>query len=171
VFDYLVGQWATFTNHTGVSCCFVERHLCLHHRATAILQESASVLPTLALAYSLLAETSWLSIAGSKGFQRIKRLAILGDFANGASSSHALTCAAAYDFGHVWRGYSPLRYAFGRARHLAPSSFVSGSFSKNVTRLAFSFKKRQPAILLSSLALTNLSLEVGVKRGISKMAP
>jgi hypothetical protein len=82
VFDYMVGQWATFTNHTGVSSArgiapmstlpgrYPSRvgELCIYRRRHG---------------YSLLAETSWLSLAGIQGFQRIKRLAILGDFANG----------------------------------------------------------------------------------------
>ncbi len=166
VFDYIFNQWSTFTNHTGVSSSTWNNSY-VYSTGSAIFQESTSSYADNGAAYALLAQTSWLALASIQGFQRVKRLIVLGDFVNGNSASHNLSIAAAYDFSTTFQ--AAVTYAFGA---------VSGSG-------IFQYRERLPIQKCDSISLliqetttgssaeyidlTNISFEAGVKKGVNKL--
>lgn len=166
VYDYLFNQWGTFTNHTGNSAT-VWNNTYVYSTSTLVLREAAGSYLDNGTSFKLLARTSWLALASVQGFQRVRRLAMLGDFVNGASSSHAMQVSAAYDFNETFQPAIP--YAFGA---------VSGSG-------AFQYRERLPIQKCGSISLlieelptgdsleyidfTNISFEAAVKKGLNKL--
>lgn len=166
VYDYLFGQWGTFTNHTGVSSSTWNNSY-IYSTGSAIYKEAPGYYLDDTVPFSLLLQFSWLALATIQGFQRVRRLIALGDFVNGASASHGVSIAAAYDFSTTFQP--------------AISYFPGAAAAQGV----FQYRERLPiqkcdsiTLLVQELVtgdsaeyldLTNMSFEAGVKKGVNKL--
>lgn len=169
VYDYIFNQWSTFTAHTGLSSSTWNSLYVYVTTAGRVFKESLGVYLDNASSFALLLQTSWLALGSIQGFQRVRRLIMLGDFVNGNSASHNLSIAAAYDFSPTFQ-----------------PSIASPPFGAISASGVFQYRERLPIQKCDSIALliqetttgssaeyvdlTNISFEAGVKKGVNKLA-
>ena len=80
VYDYFVGQWIRFTNLNSVdSCVFQGNHTRLFANGT-VWQETPGVYTDAGAFIPLALTTAWIQFAQLQGFQRIRKVMILGDY-------------------------------------------------------------------------------------------
>lgn len=171
VYDYIFQQWATFTNHQGLSGDVWQGSYVYARDDGAIYKEVPGFYLDKTTAFSVLAQTSWLALASVQGFQRVRRLAMLGDYQNGGAPSiagHGIQVSAAYDF------------------NPAPQIAVPFLFNKSILSAVYQYRERLPQQKCDSISLliqeittgdsaeymdlTNMSFEAGIKKGINKMS-
>jgi hypothetical protein len=93
IYNYFSNQWATFTNHQGISATVLNNDL-YYIRNNNDVFKSASHFTDNGSFIRLRMETSWMSFAGVQGYQRVYRALLLGKY----KSAHKLTMEAAYNF-------------------------------------------------------------------------
>ena len=94
VYDYQFKQWTLFTGHEGVSAVrYNEAYHYLKSDGTVLRQSASSFLDGNRDIHLKL-KTAWLRVAGIQGFQRVSRVAILGD----RLSAHQLVCRVMINF-------------------------------------------------------------------------
>lgn len=167
VYDYIFNQWSTFTNHTGTSSTASNGVYYYATTAGRVFKESSSSYLDNATAYSLLAQTSWLSFASIQGFQRVRRLIVLGDYANGLSALHNLSIQAAYDFSTTFQ--SAITYAFGAISTSGIFQYRERLPQQKCDSVSLLIQETTTGSDLEYIDLTNISFEVGVKRGVNKL--
>jgi hypothetical protein len=100
VYDYLFGQWSTFTAHEGVAAC-TSRGVYHYARANArVLVERDDDFRDVSSAYRLRWETAWIGLGDLQGYQRIKSVWVLGEY----RSSHTARLQVAYDYDRSFVG-------------------------------------------------------------------
>lgn len=114
--------------------------------------------------YALKFTTGWLSFADMQGFQRVYKLLILGEY----KSPHRLQIEVSYDFIDTVTQTTVID---------VPSSTVPYEFRVFLTRqkctaIKFTIQDLTPTVGTwdEGFALSNLALEIGVKRGLNKLS-
>jgi len=194
LYDYFFRQWSTFTNHEGTGGAIWDGVYCYGTTDGNIMQETAGVYLDAGSPIKLRIETAWIKLNTLQGFQRIRRAMILGEF----KSKHRLAVDIAYDYESMRRRVvfdaatlvatttfgDPLGAAFG-----AGTPFGSGTATSEMESSVYQLKAHAPvqkcqAIkfyfedlavvagvdLAGGYEITELMLEVGVKRGGYKIA-
>jgi hypothetical protein len=183
VYDYYVNQWSTFADHNAIDATVWNSAYTYLRPTGKVLQESQSVYGNDGAFSPVRLRTSWLSFAGLQGFQRVRRLVILGEH----RSAHKIKVSIAYDF----NPYATQEVDFDPGTLLdtpiygdpGPYGTVSpygGAFPLWQFRIHLERQKCQSIQILieesqvppygEGLSLTALSFEVGVKKGARKMA-
>lgn len=93
VYDYFVEQWATFTNINAIDACIFQNKM-VYTRPTGVTLLENDTYTDEGKFIKLRVKTSWLSFAGLQGFQRVRRLMILGEYI----SPHYLKIGIASNF-------------------------------------------------------------------------
>ncbi len=94
IYNYLFGQWSTFTNYEAVSAVRgLDSYLHLKSDGT-VNKEITDHYMDNGAKFAMGIETSWLALSQVQGFQRIYRLLLLGDFV----SHHYTKLKVAYDY-------------------------------------------------------------------------
>lgn len=93
VFDYFVQKWTTYTNHVGISATSLNGEYYYVRQNNQVYKES-SLHTDNGSFIKLRLETSWLSLAGIQGYQRVYRMLILGEH----KAAHKLIVKVAYNF-------------------------------------------------------------------------
>jgi hypothetical protein len=167
VYDYIFKQWSTFTNHTGTSSTAWNGVYVYATTGGNIFKEAAGSYLDNVTAFALLAQTSWLHLGSVQGFQRVRRLAMLGDYANGNSASHALSVSAAYDFSTTFQ--TAISYAFGTASSSGAFEYRERLPIQKCAAVSLLIQETTTGSALETVDLTNMSFEAGVKRGVNKL--
>lgn len=94
VYDYLVGQWSTFTNHRGLDSQIHNNEYYYLRSTGEVFKEDEDVYTDGGQPIYLTMETGWISFNGLNGFQRVYRFLATADY----KSPHFLRIKAAYDF-------------------------------------------------------------------------
>lgn len=167
VYDYIYNQWATFSNHTGTSSTFLGSVYYYATSAGLVFKESTTSFLDNATAYQLLAQSAWIATASIQGFQRVRRLIVLGDYTNGNSASHTLSIQAAYDFSSTFQ--SSIAYTFGLALSAAVFQYRERLAQQKCDSVSFLIQETTSGQSAEYVDLTNISFEVGIKRGVNKL--
>ncbi len=167
VYDYIFNQWSTFTAHTGLSATTFQSLYTYATAAGLVFQESATLYADNGVAYSLLAQTSWLALASVQGFQRVRRLIMLGDFVNGNSASHNLSIAAAYDFSTTFQ--AAVTYAFGAISASGVFQYRERLPIQKCDSISLLIQETTTGSTAEYIDLTNISFEAGIKKGVNKL--
>lgn len=167
VYDYIFNKWATFTNHTGISASDWNGTYVYLRTNGVIYKETPGTYTDNATAYSVLLQTSWLAFAGIQGFQRVRRLIILGDYINGLSASHGISVSAAYDFSTTFQ--NAVSYLFGAASSSGVLQYRERLPIQKCDSVSLLIQELTTGSSLEYLDLTNMSFEVGVKKGVNKL--
>lgn len=98
VYNYRFNEWSTYAGYKAFSCVRLVNDF--YHLTTSglVMKDNTDYLDNGAR-YSMAIETSWFSFAGLQGYQRIYRLACLGDFI----SDHYTRIKLAYDYENDFR--------------------------------------------------------------------
>lgn len=164
VFDYEMKQWSAFTNHQGYAATGWQGAYVYARTDGKIFKENTTRFLDDTTPYQVKAQTGWIALAQVQGLQRIRRVALLGDYTLGAG--HGVQVSAAYDFSTTLT--SPIAFTF----------LGTGG--------AFQYRERLPQqkcdsvqLLIEEITtgasgecvnLTNMSFEAGIKRGMNKMS-
>lgn len=97
VYDYFVEQWSVFTNHNAVSCITKDNNFTYLQPSGLVLQETPGQFKDNGSFIKLKLVTSWLSLGGLQGFQRVYKALILGQY----FGPHKLLVKFAYDFNPI----------------------------------------------------------------------
>jgi hypothetical protein len=80
VYDYFVGQWQTFDNHSGFDAVLWEgKYTYLKNNGQVFVQNPDSYTDA-GVEYNLTLSTSWLNLGQIQGYKRIRRASFLGQF-------------------------------------------------------------------------------------------
>ena len=183
VYDYLMGQWATFTNVAAVDAC-VWQGVYVWCKSNGRAYEEDTTSNTDAGAFiQLRFVTSWISLAQLNGFQRIYRLIVLGDY----EGAHSLRVRLGYDFtpeytydtsvdaetvtgpgvwggeatwgsGSVWGGAYPLEL------------FRVSPARQKCSAIRICIEDTQTSGYNEGFAIAGIGILAGVKSGTNKMA-
>lgn len=94
MYDYLVDQWGVFTNLAAVgSALYQNKHTYIKSDGT-ILQQGSSYLDAGSTPITLTIGTPWIKFMTLQGFQRAKRLMLIGEY----KSPHTLTVSLGFDY-------------------------------------------------------------------------
>jgi hypothetical protein len=94
VYDYYYDAWSTYTRQEAVSATnWLGAYVFLKADGSA-LRETDGVYADDGVPIRTRIETSWIQVAGLQGFQRLYRLALLGEYVG----EHVLKASLSYDF-------------------------------------------------------------------------
>jgi len=167
LYDDVMGCWSVFTNHQGLSATVWNgSYVYVRPSGEVYIEDDSSYLDS-ASSYPLLVQLQFIKAQSIQGFQRLKRVAMLGDYENGSSQGHGVQISAAYDFGTAFS--QPVAYYFGQ-------SSTSGTFQYR-ERLA---RQKCDAVQLliqeivtgaagEYVDFTDLGLEIVAKKGLNKL--
>jgi hypothetical protein len=194
LFDYLFKQWSTFTNHEGTSATFWDGTLCYGRTDGRVFRESDTTKSDAGSRVVMRLETAWVKLNTLQGFQRIRRAMVLGEF----KSNHRLALEIAYDYELIRRrlifdATSNIdTTTFGDPASPAflgdGTPFGSGTATDEMGTRVYQFRAHLPKQKCQSVKfyfedmhsvggylgegyeITELMLEVGIKRGTFKIA-
>jgi hypothetical protein len=96
LYDYVFKQWSVFTNHMGYSSDVWEGSYVYVRTDGNVYIENTSTFLDAGVSYFLLAQTAWIKASSIQNFQRVRRVALLGDYDN--SAGHGVQISAYYDW-------------------------------------------------------------------------
>ena len=181
VYDYLVGQWSTFTNHEGPDAdIYGDKYVYLRNDSQ-VYSEVNNLFTDNKQSIEMLLETGWMSFNGLQGFQRVYKMELLGKY----FTPHLLRIKAAYDFNEAFiqektidsdEHFNINKYGvddnYGAT---TPYGGKAGDY-----QLRFDFKRQksesvkiriqelQATDFGEGLSLSAMTLQVGGKRGLFK---
>jgi hypothetical protein len=168
-FDYDACQWSTFTNHAGYSADVWQGKYVYARTDGKIFQESPGYYLDGSTSFAVLAQTSWLAVAGVQGLQRIWELLMLGDYANGSGGAgHGVQVSLAFD-GDPTFG-TPVPYTFGSASSSGVFRYRQHMSRQKCASLSLLIQEVTTGDSADSLDLTDMSFRAGVKRGLARVA-
>lgn len=162
VYDYLMDQWSVFDFTAQSAVVWQGLYTCMN--GPYAMQETPGifVMPNGAF-YSMSLTTAWIQVAGMQGFQRLRKMNILGDYA----SPHALTVSVAYNYNpaivqtdtiQVPASIVPYQKQIHFARQLCQAVSITLSDGPS-----------EQGAFGEGAAFTGITVEVAVKRGIYKL--
>lgn len=168
VYDYIFNQWSNFTNHLGLSSDIWQGSYVYAQSNGSIYKETPGSYLDVSTAYAVLAQTSWLGLASVQGFQRVRRLIVLGNFANGLSANHGVQITASYDFQPTAPGPA-VAYLFGAASASGVLQYRERLVQQKCDSVSLLIQEVTTGSALEYLRLTDMSFEAAVKKGLNKL--
>lgn len=197
VYDYLYKQWSTFTNHEGADAAMWKNVYTYLRMDGAVWSENEGSYLDHATSIRMRIKTPWIKLTqgaqgkaaalGPQSFFRVRRFAILGRYA----SKHILQVSVGYDYRP---DYQAVYYFDTQTRLTGPAGqYGNDSYYGETTPYGgsggadevYQFRARTVRQKCESIqfliedisqptngesyGITDLSLEVGLKRGINKM--
>lgn len=181
-FDYFFGQWGIFTNHGGTGSAIWKNVYAYARDNGQVYVENKDRFDDNGFAYTLKIKTAWIKLLGLQNFQRVRGANILGDYL----TPHTLKVSVAYDYQPFFTDY----YYFNATQVIAAqpfgadNPFGAGQFGGGVApcyqfrvglsrqkceAIQFQFEDVQTNSMGAAYALSDMSLEVGLKQGFNKM--
>lgn len=160
VYDYLVGQWGTF-DVAAVDGCVHRGRFTVIASHGQVLQESDETHADADMHVPLKLATGWLQFAGLQGFQRVREMLILGEYA----SAHQLRVSIAYDFDPT-----PAQVETVTPTSTPPYQWRVHLARQKCQALQVTIEDVDSGTAGESLSLSGLTFEVGVKRGPNRMS-
>ncbi len=196
MYDYFVSQWSVFTNINALSSIITSNNFTYLQSNGLVLQETPGAFTDNGNFIKLKITTSWLSLSGIQGFQRIYKAILLGQY----FGPHKLLVQAAYDFNPIntQQTYFDATKDFnaniyGQDPFFGTNSPYGGQYPTYQYRLftdkqvceavqftiedvpfAGPYVNNQGNIIQAgyneSFSLSAISLELGIKKGLNKVA-
>jgi hypothetical protein len=167
-FDYANGQWSIFTGLQFDGMAVVDSVLYVLTRAEALWSENAAAAGDNSTAFSMVVVTPWVKASGTRGVQRVYRALLLGEI-EGFST---VTLEIGYDFSDQYESavsvdtslLGAVDEALLARRHLDKQKCEA-------IRFRITCNGANSGVASLGAALSNLTLEVGGKRGARKLPP
>lgn len=164
MYDYYFRQWSTFTNHEGQDAVIWQGKYTYLRNDGQVYQQSTGFLDD-TTEIRLKAATAWLKMAGIQGYQRVRRIGFLGEY----KSAHEMQVRVGYDYSDSYTD----TYTFDAETVIASSANVY-EFRAHLARqkcasLRFEFQDIPGTPAGESYNMSDLSLEIGLKKGVNKL--
>lgn len=161
VYDYYFGQWSIFTNISAVDACLFNGVYTYLTSSGLVNQETTNYTDNGSF-IQLSMTTSWMSLAGLQGFQRIWRLLVLGNY----QSPHVLNINTAVDFSTSFEQNTTFNVP------TAPPKYEYRVHMKQqkCTAIQFQIYDTQSSPYAEGFRLSEITLEVGIKKGANKLS-
>lgn len=183
VWDYHFNQWGTFTNHTAEDTA-IWQDLFVFLRPSGEVWVEATHFRDNNLFIPMKITTAWIALAGVKGFQRVYRMAFLGEY----KSPHKMNVSIGFDYNPYYQQTGVVnvdeRYiltAYGDDSPYGSGSPYGGEFplyqfkthmtKQKCEAVRFSFSDDQTYLnsFDEGFNLSVIALECGVKATMAKM--
>lgn len=170
VYDYFYQQWSVFPNYGGQDARFYQGKYTLVQSDGVVWQEVPGTFRDNGEYYETVVETPWMKLAGIQGFQRIWYAIVLGTY----ESDFTFSWEVAYDYD----GTSPSIPTWSEEVTLDGAgefSIDGGPFQvrhhlgHKCQAVKFRFSDSDLRGSGEGMALTDLTLEYGVKKGAWKL--
>lgn len=162
VYDYFVNGWSVFTNISAVDSLVYKQKWVYLDSSGQVHEEDPSVFTDNGTAIVLKLVTGFLSMAQVQGFERIKKLLILGD----NNTVNNLNVSFAYDFKVTQYPITTISLDVSSTEPFQVRSFLP--FQKCET-VQITISDSPQGTVTGSFDISNLALEVGVKKGPNKI--
>jgi hypothetical protein len=180
-YDYFFDQWSTFTNISGVDATIFGGLYTYLQPGGLVMQETPGLFLDNGNPISMKLVTGWLSGAGLQGFERVRRLLVLGDY----RSPHKLLVDIAHEYipGPTQSTTVDVSTLLGTPLYGGTTPYggdttFGGEYPLYQFRVPLSRQKSQ-AIQITirdaptapygeAMSLSALAFEVGVKKGLNK---
>jgi len=176
VYNYFFDQWQTADNHEAVDAALVVNDYYILTSAGVAKKSDATVFTDDAASVAQTIETGWIQLKGVQGYQRIYRAFLLGDY----KSDHEITLSVRYNYQDYYTETHTLVPQSGSAYNIT-SKPSDTDLEEGINDGVYQFdvhleKQRCQAIKFiitevpktpygESFSLTDLTLQVGVKKG------
>ena len=160
-YDYFMNQWDVDSNPSAVSSVLYNSRANYLTSAGIVLQETPDLYTDNTAAISLGVNTGWMSLANVQGFQRVWKLLILGTY----RSPHTLNVSIYYDFDDTTPQTVPIPVLSN------PGNYEFRVFltRQKSTAIKIVISDTPSSPLGEGFSLSNLALEIGVKKGLNKI--
>lgn len=164
VYDYFVNQWIRFTGINAVdSCNFQGNHTLIFSNGT-IWQETPGTYTDAGAFIPLGLKTAWIQMAQLQGFQRIKKIMILGDY----FTPHQLQVQILNDF--VTTVVTDTATLTPLVDPTIPYQYLTFPTQQKCEAMQLIFTELQSGPTFDQgLDLSGLMFEIGVKKGTYKV--
>lgn len=158
VYDYQYGQWETFGNYMAKSATqFFSR--VVHIDSSGDVQLENDSFTDNASAINLTVKTPWIKAKNIQDYQRFYRLLILGEY----FSAHTLRVRAYYNYDETSYDEYTLEHSSGELQ------FQIHLKRQKCEAIKFEFFSIPESPYGAQLRLTNMTLQVGIKKGTFKL--
>lgn len=186
VFDYFSNQWMTFTNVMGADAVLFNGAFSYLRTGGPVWTENPATTLDNGAYTQMRIRTAWIKPSGIDGYQRTRQASIRGEYI----SPHNLNVRVAYDFEPYFydqlTGISSSQVgpgdAYGTSTPYGTDPAYGGTWEgtynwrvllrrQKCSAVQFEFQDSPPAgsvVSDSSLSLSSLTLELGIKKGIRK---
>ena len=159
VFDYLVSQWSVYQGVAAADAVISSATYTYITAAGSVRQETAAY-ADLTADIPLRVRTSWLALAGLSGYQRARRVMLLGDWL----SAHSLTVTVEYDYDTA--GAHTISIDASTSATAAYEHRIDLARQKcEAIRLTIT---EVPTGTARGLTLSSMTINVGLKQGLNK---
>ncbi len=172
-YDYFYGQWSTFTNFEGFGADVWQGAYTYARSDGNVYTENFTSFLDDTTAFAVKAQTAWLKGSAVQGFQRLKQLLQLGDYANGSDATHGTQISFAYDYlanPDLPSFTDPTVFTFGDASTSGPFQYREFLEQQKCEAVSFLIEEVVTGASGESMNLGDLTIVAGVKRGAFKMA-
>lgn len=181
VYDYLFDQWSTFTNHEGEDCVIWNNRFVHLKSDGRVCRETPRVFMDGTAAIVLKLTSSWLSLAGIQGYQRLYRLILLGDY----KTEHKLIVRVGYNFNEYFTEEVTIdtgslldTAVYGEDSPYGESDYYGGEYrlyqfrihlaTQKCQSMRFSIEDFQLENYGEGFSISGFMLEAGIKKGAVK---
>jgi hypothetical protein len=170
VYDWDHGNWPRFTGLAAVASTVWNGDWVIAKSDATIGQETGSVWTDYGSGViTAKCRTGWLRVSALQGFERVKRLVMLGVAASQASPSDRLTVRAYYNFDETTATTLLSAVTIGTTASAVIEERITLALQK-CTAIMVEFEWYS-AVAKESLSLTGVSFEAGAKKGAPRLAP
>lgn len=163
VYDYCFKQWAVFTNIAAVDSCIFNGVYNYLTASGLVNVETAGTYTDNGAFIQMALTTSWMSLAGLQGFQRIWRLFILGQYV----SPHTLLVNINTEFNGTPNSQN---VTIPVTTNPAPYQFRIHMKQQKCEAIQFQIMDSQASSFGEGLQLSEITLEAGIKVGGDKLS-
>lgn len=173
VYDYLVGEWGTFTNHNNAidSDIFVgNNNLFVWADSNGVVhqQNLTSFLDDNSTQYNVSLTTAWLSLNNLQGYQRVKKIFIIGQY-YGNSTSDVITVNIGYDFNDTFSTSSTINLGTLTSNTPGPFQFRVDLQQQKCQSIRIQVVDTQSVSNATTFSIDAITLKVGMKPGATKV--
>jgi hypothetical protein len=162
VYDYYFQQWSVFTNISGVDACIYNGIYNYLTSAGLVNQETPNAYTDNGSFIQMSLTTSWMSLAGLQGFQRVWRMLVLGQY----KSPHTLQVNVATDFATSFEQNVSIPVTSNPGLY----QYRVHMKQQKCEAIQFQIQDSQSSSFGEGLQLSEITLEVGIKVGADKLS-
>lgn len=164
IYDYVMNQWGTFTNHSGVSSDICNGIYVYARVDGEVYSENLTSFLDDERGFGVGIKTAPIKFANIQGFQRLRRIITLGNFQSTAAG-HGLVVSTAYN----WSPNFINRVSYLFTGNDGPFQYRERVAIQKCDVIQFIIRELVTESPGETITLSNLAMEIGVKRGVNKL--